>query len=144
MRKWIRIAGFAALALAAMVFFSCGLFETPVSITERITTFVTSLNGDRSTTKDNLDTLIPAYAAVTAAWWENPFAAADKTYTVDTTGLVTTDPTDVQVSIKGANGFNKLYKFSMVNTGTLAEVWVIHDLSVSTGTSTWASIFTSL
>jgi hypothetical protein len=142
MRKWIKLSGFAAIAVVALVFFSCG-GETPVTIEQRISDFVTSLNGDRTDTYKNLDTSIAAYqAAATPTYWDTLFGTADKPYAVDTSALDKSDVTKIPVTITGANGFSKAYQFYMVNSGTLAEVWVIHDILLyNSGTSAWVSIF---
>ncbi len=140
MRKWMRIGGFAALAAVALVFLSC-LTETPVSIATRISDFVTSLNGDRTDTYKNLNSSIAAYqAAATPTYWDTHFATTDEPFSVDTSALNISDPTDVLATISYGGGLNKQYKFNMINTGVTAEVWYIDDISVLVS-STWTSIF---
>lgn len=135
------LLGLVAAALAFL--WSCSGLTSPVSIEERITEFVTSLNGDRTDTYTNLDPSTAAYGATKdAAWWDAPFATADEPFSFSPDPPVTTDPTDVEVTISGG-GIGKLYKFVMVNTGTITDDWVINDIQLSTGAGTWSSIFSA-
>ena len=143
MKTRLSIISPAVVALAALAFFGCTEL-LPVSITGRISSFVDSLNGSRSDTYANLDPSTAAYTGTQlASWWDSPFGVADEPYTYTPASPDTTTPTDVEVTIKGANGFSKLYKFVMVNVGTVVDSWLISDIQVSTGTGTWASLFTA-
>jgi hypothetical protein len=141
-----RIVLLALLGAAVVFLFSCSDL-IPVSISDRIDQFVTSLNGDRSATYQNFDSTVGYYSAIKApaTTWDVWFAPADKTFSYTPNPPVTTNPLDVEVTISGTGGASNLYKFVMVNNPGVFENWVINDIQIwSTGTSTWSSLFVNL
>jgi hypothetical protein len=143
------LAAFLALSLVVSALLAgCGDLlntETPVSIDTRVSSFVNSLNGDRTKTADNL---VPGSATAKAnngvtTLWDTHFPTADGTYASSITSAAPYTASDVRVSITpSVTTITKLYKFVMQNEGTTADVYYISDILVYTAaTDTWTSLF---
>jgi hypothetical protein len=132
MKSSIRIPLFALAAAATVFLFSCA--EKPVSITDRIGEFFTSLNGDRSDTYTNLDPSTAAYTlAKPASFWKIAFDDAKIPYSYS--NLDTSTPADVTLTIDNKLVTMGVYHFVMVNIGTAMDNWVIDDIQAPPGGS---------
>ena len=130
MKAPTRIALLIVAALATTFLFNCSLSST--SITDRLSDFFSTLNGDRSETHKDLDPAIAAYSTADAGFWETHFPAGNEpySYTAPNTGT----PTDVTTTISDKTGTIGLWHFDMVNTGSSSsENWVIHDIAGPAG-----------
>ncbi len=118
---------------------SCSIAS--VSIADRISMFVSSLNTDRSTTSQNLD---PATVAPTPTQWNSFFGTQYEPYAFSPNPPNnTSDPNNVQTNIigSGSSGWNFAYKFVMVNVGTGSDDWRIHSLYITNGSGGWNPVF---
>jgi len=132
MKTMARLGLLAAIAVATSLLISCA--PKAVSITDRISDFVSSLNGDCSDTYTNLDPSIPMYniGKVPSVWTAALFPPGNKPYLFTPDPPVTSDPSAVDVTINGT-GYSIQYRFVMVDIGTLSENWVIHGLQLFPG-----------
>ena len=133
MKTRMRNALLIVAATATTLLFNCAL--PPVSIEQRISDFVTSLNGDRSDTYTNLDPSIATYSlGKPAAYWDIIGPTTNVPFSYTPNPPVTSNPSDVEITISDNNGVVGLYKFVMVNIGTGSDNWVIHGLQTPPGT----------
>ena len=135
--KLRHLIAFVVLALVISVaLISCDLLGT--SIETRINTFISSLNGDRSTTIDNIASGAPSYGAINGnpGYWEIPFPSASKTYSFSFTSSKPYNEIDTEGNITNAST-TQLYKFVLQKTGS---DYKIYTLWVWTG-STWNPVF---
>jgi hypothetical protein len=143
MRTGIRIALLAIVGIATIALFSCA--PAPVSIEDRISEFVGSLDGDRSDTYKNLDPSTAAYGLVDVDFWDTEFG--DRTnapYSYTPKSPDTSDPSDVEINISdksGPLGGGDPYQFVMRNIGDASDNWVIKDIRLPAGGGSGASIF---
>jgi hypothetical protein len=121
---WMRLGLLAVLVVAAIYLNSCNLTK-PISITDRITDFVTSLNGDRSDTFSNLDPSVVVYTLGKPAIYWATFFPVGPTYSFAPNPPNTSSTSAVSVTINGT-----ACVFNMVNTGSTSDNWVIHGLTV--------------
>jgi len=123
-----RIALLFVAATATILLFSCGAKST--SIEERISDFVTSLNGNRSDTHTNLDPSTAAYSTADATFWNNSIfgPSTNGPFTYAPNPPNTTTPSDVEITISDNIGPVGLFKFVMVNIGSSSDNWVINDI----------------
>jgi hypothetical protein len=125
----VRIVLLSLLALSVVFLFSCtGL--TPVSVSDRLGDFITSLNGDRNTTYENFATTVGYYSAIKSpsTTWNVWF---DNTDTFTSSAPDTTTPASVTVTITGTKTPATVYIFSFEDAGTvLASNYVITDIVV--------------
>ena len=129
MKTWMRLGLLAVLAVATIVLFSCA--PKPVSITDRISDFVSSLNGDRSDTYTNLDPSIIVYSlGKPSAYWDTFFPQSYKQYSFAPNSPDTSNSSAVVVTIQGSSGPPYPCSFAMENIGTLSDNWVIHGLVI--------------
>jgi hypothetical protein len=134
MRTGIRIALLAIVGIATIALFSCA--PAPVSIEDRISEFVGSLDGDRSDTYKNLDPSTAAYGLVNAAFWDTEFG--DKTnapYSYTLKSPDTSNASDVEIAISDNSVPLGIYQFVMRNTGDASDNWVIKDIRTPPGGS---------
>ena len=135
--KLRHLIAFVALTLVTSVaLLSCDLFGT--SIETRINTFISSLNGDRSTTADNIAPSSPSYAAINGypSYWEAPFPSGSKPYSFAFTSSTPYDANDTEGNITNAST-TQLYKFVLQKVGA---DYKIYSLWIWTG-SAWAQVF---
>jgi hypothetical protein len=133
MKTRARIALLAIVGIATIALFSCA--PAPVSIEDRISEFVSSLNGDRSDTYTNLDPGTAAYGeGKIASFWDTAFdVRANAPFTYTPKSPDTSDPSDVEITVNDSAGFVGLYKFVMRNIGDASDNWVIKDILVHNG-----------
>ena len=133
MKTKIRIALLIVAAIAATLLFSCA--PPAVSIDERISDFITSLNGDRTDTYTNLDPSTAAYSTTkSAGFWNTTVFSATKPYTYSPTSPSESTPTDVEITIYDSSAVSLgVFQFVMVNIGDKSDNWVIHDLMTPPG-----------
>ena len=140
MKRYFRTVLLAVIGLMVLLLATCML--PSVSISDRISMFVDSLNSDRSSTYKNLDPAIPAYSGSSPAYWDSLFAPADEPFSFSPNPPNTSNSSDVEVTILGGNGYSTLHKFIMVNVGTGSDDWRIHGLQYSTnGGLNWTAYF---
>ncbi len=138
MKRARRVFLFFLFGMFVILLETCNLAPS-VSITDRITSFVNSLNTDRSTTSANLD---PAVVAPTQTQWDGFFGTSYEPYSFSPSPI-TSNPSDVETNITGAGAAvwgPFLYKFIMVNVGTGgSDDWRIHSLQINN--PTWTTVF---
>ncbi len=142
MKTGLRIFLFIVIGVFAIILSTCSL--SSVSISDRISSFVSSLNGDRTNTYQNLDPSIAIYGpAATPSYWNTNFDPLDKPFSFSPNPPNTSNAADVEVNILGNNGYNELWKFSMSNVGTAgSDDWRIHNMAYSlNGGVSFTSIF---
>jgi hypothetical protein len=128
----MRIAFLIVAATATTLLFSCA--PKPVSIEDRISDFVTSLNGDRTDTYTNLDPSTAAYSTTKdPAFWDTHFDKTKKPFTYSPNPPSTSVPTDVEITITDSTTIGIVYQFVMVNIGDKSDNWVISDLKTPPG-----------
>jgi hypothetical protein len=125
MNKDLRPLLLVLIAIATTFLTTCSL--APVSITDRINMFISSLNGDRSKTWENLDPNLPNPSSFDANYWGTYFAVADEPFVFASTNG-TSNALDVEGNISGTTYGPILHKFIMVNIGTGSDDWRIHAL----------------
>jgi hypothetical protein len=133
-RHVIRFVAVALLMGVALI--SCSLLGT--SIDSRINQFVSSLNGDRSQTVNNLVPGSSAYNAINGnpAYWDAlPGPLADKPYTFSFTSSSPYDPNDTEGNITNSVT-TRLYKFVLQKVG---QDYYIASLYVNS--SGWVQVF---
>jgi hypothetical protein len=140
MKRTLRIFLLSLVGFAALVIFSCK--PAPITIADTISSFVSSLNGNRSDTYKSFDPgLGSTYAALaTPTYWAVAFPTVSIPYSFSPNPPNTSISTDVEVTISGGSGFAVLYKLSMTDTGTISENWLIHGMAAWTGSS-WLPLF---
>ncbi len=139
MKTALRIFGLVSFAMLPLLLETCMLAS--VSINDRISLFVSSLNSDRSTTNENLD---PQIVAPTPGGWDSFFGTSFEPYAYSPDPPTTYSSSDAETVITGSGGSHwgpYLYKFVMVNVGTTAEDWRIHSLWISNGSGGWNPVF---
>ena len=135
MKTTLRITALALVAAATALVLSCAL--TPVSISDTVSSFITSLNGNRSDTYKNTSISATDYAAArTSTFWDVVFPTAMKPYSYS--GLNDSDPSAVTLTITG-NGIPGAYTFVMVNDKNLgSDNWLIKEI-IGPGSVVWFS-----
>jgi hypothetical protein len=133
MKNRIRIALLIVAAIATTLLFSCA--PPAVSIEQRISDFITSLNGDRTDTYTNLDPSTAAYSTTKpSGFWDTTFPGAKIPYSYSPNPPSTTTPTDVEITIYDKSAVTMgVFQFVMVNIGDKSDNWVIHDLMTPPG-----------
>jgi hypothetical protein len=134
--KLRHLIAFIVLALVISVaLISCDLFGT--SIETRINTFISSLNGDRSTTVDNIAPSSPSYAAINGypTYWEASFPSSYKPYSFSFTSSTPYNGNDTEGNIT-STFTTQLYKFVLQKVGA---DYKIYSLWVWTGS--WSQVF---
>jgi hypothetical protein len=125
-KNWIRLGLLAAVLAATSVLISCG--PAPVSIEQRISTFVTSLNGSRTDTYTNIDPASPGYSlTANAAYWNTLMTGTTGPYTYPAPN--TSNASSVTVVVTGASGPSHTFLFAFVNIGAISANWVIEHMS---------------
>ena len=125
MKIALRVTSLLFIASVAVLLSTCSL--AAVSISDRISMFIQSLNGDRTDTYKNLDPNLPNPSAFDASYWEIYFPSGQKTF-VYTSSNGTSNPSDVEGYIAGSGYPSTLHKFVMVNVGSGADDWRINSL----------------
>lgn len=124
-----RLVLLALVVATAGVLATCNL--TPVSIADRIQSFVASLNGDRSDTHKNFEIATAGYLT-DSTYWNILLTGSTPPYSYPAPN--TSNPSAVLVTITGATGPSYNFKLIMVNTGTVSENWMIQHLEFPPGT----------
>jgi len=131
MNKGFRFFLLIAIATIVGVLTTCSQ-QTPTSISDRINMFITSLNGDRTNTWQNLGSSVPNPSAFDANYWNTQFAPADEPFSFSGTNG-TSNPSDVEGNITGTNYPSLLHKFVMENDGSGTDNWKIQSIQHQTG-----------
>jgi hypothetical protein len=132
MRTTLRILLLALLALATVLITSCA--PSPVSISDRITMFVTSLNGNMKDTYTNMDPNAAQIANGTAkadTFWS---AAFPQTRPLAIVTMNTNNPSAVTLQLS-SNGspYTPTYTLVMVNSPNMgSDNWLISQISWTT------------
>jgi len=125
MRKTLRALLLALLALATTLIFSC---SASVSISDRLTQFVTSLNGSMTDTYTHTDPNAAWYAAALASsFWSAAFL---QTRPLAIASMDTSNPSAVTVQLS-SNGtpYTPTYTFVMVNKKELfSDNWLVSQI----------------
>jgi hypothetical protein len=133
-RPAVQLTVLAVLASIALV--SCDLLG--VSIESRINQFVSSLNGDRSQTVNNIVPGSGPYNTINGnpAYWDAlPGPSSEAPFSFSFTSSTPYDPNDTEGNIT-SNVATKLYKFVLQKVGS---DYYISSLYVNTGT--WIQVF---
>jgi len=127
MKTTSRILLFALLALATELILSCA--PPPVTIDDRLASFVTSLNGNRSDTYTNCDPNSSNYAAAKSpSVWDGYFAPGSEPFSI-VPGYSTSNPAAVVVTLNGAGSFYGTYTFGFVNSPNMgSDNWLIGSI----------------
>ena len=115
LRHVIRFAVLAVLVSIALI--SCDLLG--VSIESRVNQFVSSLNGDRSQTVNNLVPGSGPYNAINGnpAFWDAfPGPSSDAPFSFSFTSSTPYDPNDTEGNLTN-NAITRLYKFVLQKVG---------------------------
>jgi hypothetical protein len=119
---------------------SCGFLGT--SIDTRISTFVDSLNNDKTLTYKNL---VPGSAIALAntgvsTLWDIYFPSSEGPFTYTMVSQAPYTASDVELSITfGGTSITKQYKLVMQNSGSYIEDWYISNIFISIG-GVWVSL----
>jgi len=127
MRTTLRILLLALLALATALILSCA--PPPVSISDRITMFVTSLNGNMTDTYTNTATNAAQYDnAKTASFWSSAFP---QTRPLAIVTVNTNNPSAVTLQLSSTGTpYTPTYTLVMVNSPTMgSDNWLISQIS---------------
>jgi hypothetical protein len=124
MRTTLRILLLALLALSTALILSCG--PPPVSINDRISMFVASLNGNMSDTYTNCDPNASQYnAAKVPTFWSALFGFSG--YSVSNVNTSNSAAVTALISSSGGSG---TYTFAMVNSPTMgSDNWLISTIT---------------
>jgi hypothetical protein len=124
----LRIVLFTLLALATAVILSCA--PPPVSIDDRLASFITSLNGNRSDTYTNCDPNAGNYgASKTPNYWDTAFNPPGATFSL-VPGYNTNNPSSVVITINKNGAFYDTDTFNMVNDKNAgSDNWLIHSIT---------------
>lgn len=120
-----RMASLLLIASVAFLLSTCSLAS--VSISDRISMFIQSLNGDRNDTYKNLDPNLPNPTAFDKTYWDTQIDPNSKPFSF-TASNGTSNPSDVEGYITGNLGYNLKHKLIMVNVGSGVDDWRIHGL----------------
>ena len=136
MKTTLRITAFTLVAAATVLVMSCAL--APVSISDTVSSFINSLNGDRSDTYKSTSTSATDYAAARiSAFWGIPFPLGAKPYSYS--GLNDSNPAAVTLTIT-ANSVAGSYTFIMVNDKNMgSDNWLIKQITGPPGSTVWFS-----
>lgn len=125
MKTTSRILLFALLALATELILSCA--PPPVTIDDRVSMFITSLNGSRTDTYTNCDPNASQYAAAKAASFWNALFAQPGPYSA--AGVNTSNSAAVTLTIYWSGG-SGAYTFAMVNDRSAgSDNWLISKIT---------------
>ena len=135
MKTTLRITALALVAAATVMVLSCA--PAPVSISDTVSSFITSLNGNRSDTYKNTSTSATAYAAARiSTFWDLPFTPLGKPYSYS--GLNDSNPAAVTLTIT-ANGLSTAWTFMLVNDKNMdSDDWLIKQIT-GPGSTVWFS-----
>ena len=135
MKTTLRITALALVAAATVMVLSCA--PAPVSISDTVSSFITSLNGNRSDTYKNTSTSATAYvAARISTFWDLPFPPGMKPYSYSS--LNDSNPSAVTLTITG-NGVSGSYTYMMSNDKNMgSDDWLIKQIT-GPGSTVWFS-----
>ena len=125
MKSLIRPVLLAAVVVATSIFISCG--PPPVSIEDRISSFVNSFNGSRTDTSSNFAPGTPG-SRTDATYWNVALTASTPPYTFTPNPPDTSNPSSVSITVNGM-GASYPWHLSLVNNGTLSANWQISHIT---------------
>jgi hypothetical protein len=127
MKISIRTVLFAALVVATSILVSCA--PPPVSIADRISSFVNSFNGSRTDTSSNFAP--GTLGSITdATYWNVILTSTDPApYSFTPNPPDTSNSSSVQITISGQGPGFLTWHLSFVNTGTISQDWKISDIA---------------